>query len=106
MASFEELYPSMAKRMSGSEPVQEAQAVDELPEPEPTLVELGGRLSTEELAAQWMTVKEAAQALGFASVTIYRMIKRNELRTVRLGPRKIRVFKPDVHALLTVEESK
>lgn len=104
MASFEELYPSMAKRMTGGVPPQELRVVEELPKPEEKVVELGGRPSIEDLAAQWMSVKEAAAALDCVEMTIYRMIKRNELRSTRLGPRKIRVFKPDVYALLTLED--
>src|SRR5690606_30866751 len=105
MASFEELYPSMAKRLAKHEPkhepAHEFQVIEELPPVEATpqpvseFVDLGGRASTQELADQWMTVKEAAQALGMVTETVYRMIKRQQLRSIRLGPRRIRVLKAD-----------
>ena len=121
MASFEELYPSMAKRLfktaeemdSDDQNAVEHKYVLDLPgervkedEPREELVDLGGRLSTQELAGQWMTVKEASEALDMVTMTIYRMIKRGELRSTRFGPRRIRVFRPDVNAILTNEESK
>lgn len=116
MASFEELYPSMAKRLNQSQPAHEFQVIEDLPEDsdsvhvrispsqEPELVDLGGRPTTQDLADQWMTVKEAAEAMGMVTETIYRYIKRGDLASIRLGPRKIRVLKADVHKMLTLKE--
>lgn len=104
MASFEELYPSMAKHMAKAEPAHEFQVIEELPEAEPELEELGGRPTTEHLSEQWMTVREAAQALGVVTMTIYRMIKRQDLRSVRFGPRSVRVYRVDVNEMMKPQE--
>ena len=70
-------------------------------------VELGGRPTLEELASQWLTVKESAALMRVHPMTVYRMIKRQEVRTLRMGPRQIRVLKADVERIMdTPEENK
>lgn len=84
MVEFKRLYP---------DPVET--------EVEPELKELGGRISKQDLDRRYMTVREAAEALQVVPMTVYRMLKRNELRMTRVGPRKIMVFRADVEKIIT-----
>lgn len=100
MVEFKKLYPMETV----PDPEPGFQVKYDLPEQESEVVELGGRPDNEELADQWMTVREAATALRVVPMTVYRMIKRGDLRTTRIGPRRIRVLKSDVIAMVNVPE--
>lgn len=84
MASFEELYPSMAKKLS-----------QKVEEPEPVQLDGGVRPSPEEVAANYYTVAEAAEALRVVKMTVYRMIERGDLSATKVG-KVYRIHKNDL----------
>lgn len=94
MASFEELYPSMAKKL-----FQEPQ------EPELVPVDGGARHSPEEIAANYYTVAEAAEALRVVRMTVYRMIERGDLGATKVG-KVYRIHKRDLTKVLEQKEKK
>ena len=82
MVEFKELYPKPK-----AEEDEETRLVDLRGDENPT---------EEDLDKRYVTVREASEILQVVPMTVYRMLKRGELRMTRIGPRKIMVFKPDL----------
>ena len=60
------------------------------------------RTMTQTQTLQCISTREAAELLTVARSTIYRMIERGELRSVKVGGRTV-ILKSDLAALLGVE---
>ena|SRR5829696_1369152 len=60
----------------------------------------------EELDQWWYTVPEAAEILREHPKTIYRRIRRGEIKASRPSPRKIRIFYTDLAAYMVGEGGK
>lgn len=97
MIGFRDLYP--------------AQGPSDIPVPdtpeqqvkEPSLVDGGVRPDSVQWRNEYVTVAEAADWMRVNPMTVYRMIKRQELAATRVG-RQFRIHKNAVQAVLTPKE--
>lgn len=57
-------------------------------------------MTTNNDGPQWLTVKEVAEELQVASMTVYRLIKTNELPALRAGARSLRISREHLEAFI------
>lgn len=60
-----------------------------------TPVDPGTLHASSQVETRYMTVAEAAEALGVSKMTVYRMVHKGDLRANKVG-RRYRVFVPSV----------